>query len=88
MCGFWKSVFFLAHSPKTDREPTWQDKLIDWWLKVRLQGASLLIGGLGLSWLIVKLRGKDKYSSENRQRKSKQVKFSSLTEKDETKNNL
>ncbi|KAL9981267.1 hypothetical protein ACROYT_G009944 [Oculina patagonica] len=61
-----------AHSSKADKKPTWQDKLIDWWMSVRLQGGSLIVGGLGLSWLIIKLRGKDKYTSEYRQRKSKQ----------------
>jgi len=47
-----------AQSFKPGREPTWQDRLIDWWMSVRVFGASLIIGGVGLSWLIVQLRGK------------------------------
>ncbi|KAJ7387044.1 S-adenosyl-L-methionine-dependent tRNA 4-demethylwyosine synthase [Desmophyllum pertusum] len=61
-----------AHSPKADKEPNWQDKLINWWLSVRIPAASLIIGGLSLSWLITRLRGKDKFASEYAQRKSKQ----------------
>lgn len=68
--------FSIAHSSKNRREPNWQDKLIDWWMSVRVQGATLVLGGLSLSWLIIRLRGKDKYTTEyERLRKSKQVKL-------------
>lgn len=71
-----QNLFSIAHSAKNGREPNWQDKLIDWWMSVRVQGATLVLGGLSLSWLIVRLRGKDKYTTENeRLRKSKQVKL-------------
>jgi len=43
-------------------------------MSVRVQGATLVLGGLGLSWLIIRLRGKDKYRTEYvQQRKSKEV---------------
>ena len=37
---------------------------MDWWLSVRKFGASLVIGGMGLSWLIVKLQGKQTANSK------------------------
>ncbi|XP_020628317.1 S-adenosyl-L-methionine-dependent tRNA 4-demethylwyosine synthase-like [Orbicella faveolata] len=58
-----------AQSSKNVKEPSWQDKLIDWWMSVRVQGATLVLGGLGLSWLIIRLRGKDKYRTEYVQQK-------------------
>ena len=51
-------VFFPACSQNSVKDSTWQDRLVDWWLSVRKFGASLVIGGMGLSWLIVKLQGK------------------------------
>ncbi|XP_029212555.2 LOW QUALITY PROTEIN: S-adenosyl-L-methionine-dependent tRNA 4-demethylwyosine synthase TYW1-like [Acropora millepora] len=47
-----------ASSQNSVKDSTWQDRLVDWWLSVRKFGASLVIGGMGLSWLIVKLQGK------------------------------
>jgi len=38
-------------------------------MSVRVQGATLVLGGLGLSWLIIRLRGKDKYRTEYVQQK-------------------
>ncbi|XP_068750595.1 S-adenosyl-L-methionine-dependent tRNA 4-demethylwyosine synthase TYW1-like isoform X2 [Montipora capricornis] len=47
-----------AYVKNPGREPNWQDRLVEWWMSVRKFGASLLLGGMGLSWLIVKLRRK------------------------------
>ncbi|CAH3108575.1 unnamed protein product [Porites lobata] len=39
-----------------DRKPTWQDRLIEWWMSVRGFWASLIVGGILFSQVLVKLR--------------------------------
>lgn len=58
-----------AYVKNPGREPNWQDRLVEWWMSVRKFGASLLLGGMGLSWLIVKLRRKQAPDSKEFEKK-------------------
>ena len=64
--GKWtKTICFPpAYSKNSVTDSTWQDRFVEWWLSVRKFGASLVIGGMGLSWLIIKLRGKQTANSK------------------------
>lgn len=52
--------FFFSGQPlRHDRKPTWQDRLIEWWMSVRVFWASLIVGGILFSQVLVKLRGRN-----------------------------
>lgn len=48
--------FFSGQSLRRDRKPTWQDRLIEWWMSVRVFWGSLIVGGILFSQVLVKLR--------------------------------
>ncbi|RMX47239.1 hypothetical protein pdam_00012924 [Pocillopora damicornis] len=71
------SVHIDAHSPidpSIVRKPNWQDRLITWWMSVRAPIGTLILGGLGLTWLIIKITGKEKHRDEYLRWKARQEK--------------
>ena len=46
-------LMFLAHV----KDSNLQQQFIDWWMSVRIPTFAFIVGGLGMSWLLIKLRG-------------------------------